>query len=328
VLCCSKAQLNEFAGALPQVFHLILLLYGACCEEDLSYWPMLDLLCTIAVPGSVPDPPTQSFVCRLLIGAAPPDELELGTAATAAAAAATAAHSSSSVSPKQQHRRHFHRDAVTVDSSSDSGSDSDDGATAASGTAGTATAQQQQHTAEQVPMLFQVRWGQVGVSGATSEPLYFWQVNLRHKGLARPDYAPPPSEVDTYLAEERALLAQLFARYDADCSESIDREELRFLLQDLGMLAPLVDATTETLFPGGALTWDTFREWWERNRAVFSVTGAITMNPGGEAGAQRGGRSDSTTAAAGAATGAKPRVRSVTGEFIVSVAIVYETHAV
>jgi hypothetical protein len=284
---------------------------------------MLDLLCTIAVPGSVPDPPTQSFVCRLLVGAAPPDELELGTAATAAAAATTAAaaNSSSSASPKQQHRRHFHRDAVTIDSSSDSGSDSDDGAATDTAAAGGTAAAAQQQLAEQVPMLFQVRWGQVGVSGATSEPLYFWQVNLRHKGLARPDYAPPPSEVDTYLAEERALLAQLFARYDADCSESIDRDELRFLLQDLGMLAPLVDATTETLFPGGALTWDTFREWWERNRAVFSVTGAITMNPGGEAGVQRGGRSDSATAAniaaAATAAGGKPRVRSVTGELLI-----------
>jgi hypothetical protein len=288
---------------------------------------MLDLLCTIAVPGSVPDPPTQSFVCRLLVGAAPPDELELGTAATAASAAAAPNGSCSSASPKQQHRRHFHRDAVTIDSSSDSGSDSDDGAATDATTAaanGATAVQQQQQLAEQVPMLFQVRWGQVGVSGATSEPLYFWQVNLRHKGLARPDYAPPPSEVDTYLAEERALLAQLFARYDADCSESIDRDELRFLLQDLGMLAPLVDATTETLFPGGALTWDTFREWWERNRAVFSVTGAITMNPGGEAGVQRGGRSDSATAAAIAAAtaaaatagGAKQRVRSVTGELL------------
>ncbi|CAM9931024.1 unnamed protein product, partial [Phaeothamnion confervicola] len=69
------------------MFHLILLVQESVRRGDLAAWNMLELLATVAVPNGRPDPPTQRFVCALVMGERVGGGDDDGTDASASATA-------------------------------------------------------------------------------------------------------------------------------------------------------------------------------------------------------------------------------------------------
>lgn len=78
---------------------------------------------------------------------------------------------------------------------------------------------------ETTSLLFSLRPG--GAQGG-------WQVHLSLL-QEKPLYMPDSRDMDLFSEAERVMIKEAFARYDEDGNGAIDREELRLLLQDLGL---------------------------------------------------------------------------------------------
>lgn len=78
---------------------------------------------------------------------------------------------------------------------------------------------------EVTSLLFSLRPG--GAQGG-------WQVHLSLL-QEKPLYTPDARDMQLFTEAERGIIKEAFARYDEDGNGAIDREELRLLLQDLGL---------------------------------------------------------------------------------------------